>query len=169
MNLPDYTLNEDFLDLVFGHMFGKRGTYGSVKTIQNELESNKKSKFLYNDVLMALDQLATDDYLILEPDKWDDSPVYRLTYKGYLEYKSSKSKRPYSDRIKLINNKNIKNISTKIAIIINAIAIIAITGWSVYIDQKDSISKKRLFDIENRISDIEKTLNTTKNDTILID
>lgn len=169
MNLPDYKLDENFLDLVFEHMFEMRGKYGSTKIIHDELEISQKRKLVYNDVVLALEQLEHDGYLFLLKEKWEIFDVYRLTYKGYLEYKSSKSKRPYNDRIKSINNNRIKNISIRIAIIVNAIAILAITGWSVYIDHKDTISSKRLFNIENRLLDLESKIDSSKIDSIKFD
>ncbi|MFC0879006.1 hypothetical protein ACE01N_20595 [Saccharicrinis sp. FJH2] len=165
---PDYILNEDYLDLVFRHMYEMRGRYGSTKTIHTELEKNYSKKFHYNDIVMALEQLALDGFLNLEPNKWDEFSVYRLTYKGYLEYRSSKSSRPYKDLIKRNISRKRYNRSKQIAIIVNAIAILAITGMSLYVDQKGSKNSEQISNIEDRILNIEKKLDKINSDSITI-
>ena len=149
-----HILNEDFLDNVFSHMYDKRGTFGCSKTITNEISKLKETDFNYNDILMALEHLERDGYLNLEKKEWEGFPVYRLTYFGFLTFKSDKSGRPYYYFIKEKNWKRFTGKLTPYFIFLNAIAILIITGSQVYFEQKDTFSETQLVSIK---SELDKT------------
>ena len=168
MRRTDYILNDEFLDMVFEHMYNKRGTFGSSRTIQDEIREWKNKKYRYNDILMALEQLERDGFLNLEDNQWEGFPVYRLTYKGYLTFKSDQRGRPYQSLINETRLKNRNRKLTTIAIATNAIAILIITASQVYFDQKDSSQDNLIKTLqqeleESRIENIELKLKIKKN------
>lgn len=155
METTNYILDEDFLDMIFKHMYHKRGTFESSRGVETEIGKWKGNVIRYNDVLMALEHLQHDGYLNLEENDREGFPIYRLTYRGYLSYKSDKDGRPYHN---LTIEKSWYKTTTKfktIAIAINAIAILIITGSQVYFDQNDS-------KLENQLKSSEDELEKSK-------
>jgi len=148
---PDYNLDETFLDILFKSAFDRRGTYFSTKVFHADLEKEFAPKRIrYNDVVMALEQLERDSFL--SPDgKWENFQVYRLTYQGYIEFKSSKNSSPYVDLIRRRRKKKITNHISTALIVANAIALLLITASQVYFQAKDTSIEQRMIQIERNI------------------
>ena len=147
----DYILDETFLDFVFQSAFERRGTYFSTKVFHTDLEeAHTPKRYLYNDVVMALEQLERDSFL--SPDgKWENYQVYRLTYQGFIEFKSSKNSSPYVDLIRKRRNKKIIRYLTTSLIASNAFALLLITGLQVYFQIKDDEKEQRMILMERNI------------------
>ncbi|MEO8590050.1 MAG: hypothetical protein ABI432_11805 [Flavobacteriales bacterium] len=142
-----YSLDETFLDLVLRNMFQTRGTYHTVDGIRQGLEHDTGTKIRHNDLVMALEKLAKDEYLTYEGEREPGHDVYRLTYDGYIAVKSSQSSSPYEDFIK--RNRKTKNStrSTKIFLTMNAVALVVITSlqaWSQFTSDADAMTIARL-------------------------
>jgi hypothetical protein len=161
-NKYEYIVDENFLDEVLGHMYTTRGTYHEIEEVRRDLENKTGKKKRYNDVLMALEKLAKDEYVKYEGEREPAHHVYRLTYDGYIAVKSSESSTPYQDLIQRQRIGNNRNKWKTRAIVANAITLIIITGLASYSQFSSDRDAKTITRLEEQVTELTKAIEESK-------
>jgi hypothetical protein len=155
-NKYEYLVDDRFLDEVLGHMYTTRGTYHTVDQVRADLARAAGKDRRYNDVLMALEKLAKDEYVKYEGEREPAHHVYRLTYDGYIVVKSSNSSSPYQDLIWRKRRTTIMTRSMTIATITNAVAVLVITGFIAYNQFSSDNDANTINRLEQMVADLTK-------------
>lgn len=163
MSKHTYDLSTEFIDNVF--KIAEKYCHDFVQIIDINDYYNKCFKIPANrsHLVMALEKLLTDGFVQKNVNSYDGiTTSYRITYDGFLKFKLSHRGEPYKDLISSTRNITIKRRLINTAIAVNSIAILIMTGISVYTEYHDSVSDKKINNIEKNIDKIFKLINDVK-------